>query len=561
VEVLDSRRLTGPNIVTAGPGAILDIVVEEGEETEPVVAAWTRQVERILEAVGWGGTEPVHRIFPGGMSLAFHAPIDALYAATEVNEWAWQAAEAELAGEEASDFDAASERLRGEIAGEVKPLVLALEAAAAERGVAFLWDDDRVSIGLGRGSRTWGVEEIPDPSSVDWKRIRDVPIAQVTGTNGKTTTVRLLAAMVEAAGLTPGVSSTDWIAVGDEILDHGDYSGPGGARQVLRDRRTQTAILETARGGMLRRGLAVERTDVAAVLNVAEDHLGEFGVHDLDALARCKFIVDRAAQRLVLNADDPVVRRHGEGTRRPIIWFSLHPDDPFVIAHLAAGGDACLLERGRLVLHRRGRRLAMAEVAEVPLTLGGAARYNIANALAAVAVAAELGLQPKAIGAGLRRFESTPETNPGRLNEFSIDGARVIVDFAHNPHGVTALLETAAALPAERRLVTIGQAGDRDDASILQLARATWSAGPDRVLVKAMSEYLRGRQEGETQSMIEAELRTLGADDSHLVRTGDELDTARTALAWARPGDLILLIVHSHRDEVVAYLQKQESES
>ena len=558
MEVRDSRRLTGPNIVTDGPAAILDVLVEPGEDVDAAVAAWERRAGEVLEAVGWSGAVLHHRTFPGGLSLAFRAPIDALYAATEVNEWAWAAARADLAGvPPEEELEDAAARLAAEIAREANPDVLRLEAAARRRDVAFLWDDDHVSVGLGTGSITWPADRPPDPEDVPWDAVHDIPVAQVTGTNGKTTTVRLVAAIVRAAGKVPGTSSTDWIAAGEHILDRGDYSGPGGARQVLRDRRVECAVLETARGGMLRRGLALDRTDVALVNNVAEDHLGEFGVHDLDALAACKFVVARAAKHLVLNADDPVVRSHGASVDVPITWFSLSAEDPFVMAHLGAGGKACVLERGRIVFVAEGRRLAIAEVADVPSTLGGAARHNVANGLAATAVAVELGLDPKAIGEGLRSFESTPEDNPGRLNEFDVDGARFIVDFAHNPHGVEALLEMAASLPARRRLITLGQAGDRDDDAIRALARATWQARPDRVLIKAMTEYLRGRAEGEIPAVLEAELRAAGASDDHIQHTGSEIDTARAAVEWAEPGDLVLLITHAERDKVVSYLRER----
>ena len=556
MEVRDSRRLTGPNIVSSGPAAILDITLEEGADPAAAAAAWRRHAQGVLAAVGWPRAELRERVFPGGMSLAFEAPIDALYAATEVNEWAWQAAVLELAGEPVPDLEAAAEQLRATIAAESNPALLALQAAAAEHEVAFLWDDDFVSVGLGVGSRTWPAAQVPAPSEVDWQRVHDVPVAQVTGTNGKTTTVRLLGAMIRAAGLVPGISSTDWIAAGDQVLDRGDYSGPGGARQVLRDRRVECAVLETARGGMLRRGLAIERTDVAVVTNVAEDHLGEFGVHDLDALAECKFVVARAAQRLVLNADDPTVRRRGVALGHPVTWFSLDPEDDLIVAHLATGGSACVLERGRLVLCQGATKVPMAEVAEVPIALGGASRYNIANALAAIGLAAALGLKARAIGEGLRGFVSTPVTNPGRLNEFAIGGARFILDFAHNPHGVEALLEMAAALPAKRRLVTIGQAGDRDDDSILKLAAATWKARPDRILIKEMTDYLRGREPGEIPRLIEQELRRLGAGDEVLAHTDSEAETAQAAIDWAEPGDLVMLVVHSHRDEVTALLER-----
>jgi UDP-N-acetylmuramyl tripeptide synthase len=560
MEVRDSRRLTGPNIVTDGPAAILDIIIEPGDNADEAAAIWRGHATRMLTAVGWEARLE-HRVFPGGMSLAFRAPIDALYAATEVNEWAWAATIAELAEGRGAlpdpPFEQAVIDLRAEIAEESNPAVLEMHEAARAHDVSFLWDDDRVSIGLGAGSRTWPARAVPDPGSVDLSKIREIPLVQVTGTNGKTTTVRLLAAMVRAAGSMPGTSSTDWIAVGDEVLDRGDYSGPGGAREILRDPRVDVAILETARGGMLRRGLAVERSDVALVTNVAEDHLGEFGVHDLDALAECKFIVGRAARHLVLNADDPVVRRHGARQTVPITWFTTDPQDEFVLSHVAAGGTACLLERGRLVRVSEGRKHALLEIADVPITLGGAARHNTENALAAIGVAFQLGLGARAIIDGLRGFESTPEENPGRLNEFRIGGARFIVDFAHNPHGVEALLRMAAALPARRRLVTLGQAGDRDDDAIRALARSTWSARPDRVLIKAMTEYLRGREADEIPTILEAELRAAGATDEHIMHTGSELDTAKRAVDWARDGDLVLLITHADRDSVVAYLREK----
>ncbi len=556
MDVRDSRRLTGPNLLTDQPGAVLDIALEPAEEerAKEAAAIWRRQAESALEAVGWGAATLVSRIFPGGMSLAFEAPIDALYAATEVNEWAWEAASLELAGQPVPAFDDHAERLRATIAGEVNPKLLELREAARAHGVTFLSDDDYASVGLGAGSRTWPVGELPNLDEIDWSQVHDVPVGLVTGTNGKTTTVRLLAAMIRAAGRVPGVSSTDWIAAGSDILDRGDYSGPGGARQVLRDRRVECAVLETARGGMLRRGVALDTADVALITNVAEDHLGEFGVHDVEAIAECKFIVARAAKHLVLNADDDLIRALGGRLDTPITWFSLSSNDPLVTEHVAAGGEACVLERGRLVWKGGGKSLPLIELADVPIALGGAARHNVANALAAIAVARKLGLGIRPIGEGLRQFESTPESNPGRLNVFTVGGATVVVDFAHNPHGIEALLEMAAAMPAKRRLITIGQAGDRDDESILELARTAWRARPDRVLIKEMTEYLRGRPEGEITAMLEAELRRQGAGDETLAHVTGELGAAEQALEWAEPGDLVLLIVHSHRDEVVELL-------
>src|SRR5947209_3448233 len=337
MKLLDSRRLTGPNRLLGRAGAALEVSLAP-EEAEAAVAAWRENVRRMLEAVGWPGEEIAVRRFSGGASLAISAPIDVLYPATEVNEWAWAAAEAVVNGAPAPDLAEAAAELRALIARETNPALLALRDAAAAHGVSCLWDDRRVSVGLGTGSLTWPAEALPDPATVDWSAVHDVPVLMVTGTNGKTTTVRLLGAIAAAAGKVPGITSTDRIEVGGEVVDHGDYSGPGGARTLLRDRRVEIAILETARGGMLRRGLAVTGADAALVTNIAADHLGEFGVLDLPSLAAAKLVIARAVKpggRIVLNAADPELLAAAGRLAAPVTWFRLHPANPRIQSHHA----------------------------------------------------------------------------------------------------------------------------------------------------------------------------------------------------------------------------------
>ncbi len=560
MKLRDSRRLTGPNILWRRPSAVIDVVLDASEDAGALTRAWEAHARRALEAVGWGGEDLAHRRNACGVSLALSAPIDALYAATEVNEHAYEAAAAELAGEPVPDLERAAERLRRKIARERNPPVPAMQAAARERRIAFLWDDDEVSIGMGKSSVTWPADRVPDPSDVDWSSVANIPAAVVTGTNGKTTTVRLLAEMVRAAGLEPGISSTDGCWVAGEEIGEGDYSGPGGARLVLRDPRVEIAILETARGGMLRRGLGLEHADVAIITNVAEDHLGEWGIHDLDELTETKFIVAKGTRHLVLNADDPKlrVRPDREGLRR--IWFSLEAEPQEVRANAATGGEIAILDGDELVVvgdrdrlsPSGGTREVVARLEEVPMTLGGAARHNVANALGAICVARRLRLPMAAIRQGLTDFDSSAEENPGRLNRFDLCGATAIVDFAHNPHGIEALMTMAAALPAKRRLIVFGQAGDREDEAIREMARMAWKARPDRVIVKELVKYLRGREPGEVPAMIEDELRRLGADAGAVEHADHELEAVEKALAWAREGDLLLLISHEKRTQVLA---------
>ncbi|MBA3893380.1 MAG: Mur ligase [Gemmatimonadales bacterium] len=557
MELLDSRRLTGPGLLLDRPGAVADVTVAD-DRRDDVIAAWRDAVIRMLNAVGWGGERIVARRFAGGASLAITAPPDALYAAADLNEWAWAAAEAAIRHEPEPDFEPAAERLREAIAGERNPGMLAIRSAARSRGLTFLSGEETVSVGAGTGVLCWPAGDLPAPDRIEWSRAHDIPVALVTGSNGKTTVVRLLAAMAAAAGRVTGVTSTEGVLVAGRPLAEGDYSGPEGARLALRQEEVEVAILETARGGLLRRGLTVERAAVAVVTNIAADHLGEFGVQDLRQLAETKLLVARAVGargRVVLNADDPVLVESSAGIRAPIVWFSMEAGNATVQQHAERGGAAVVQDGGALVLLAGWERQIVARVDAMPLAAGGIARHNIANALAAAGAAGGLGIPLDAVRSTLARFGRDPADNPGRANVYDVGGIRVVVDYAHNPHGMTALAATLDTLPSERRLVMLGQAGDRDDQAIRDLARAALALRPDRVVLKEMDAYLRGRAPGEVPAVMADELRRAGLPDGAISAPGTEIPAVREALAWARPGDLLVLALHQERRGVHELLE------
>ncbi len=553
MQLTDSRRLTGPNLIWDHPGAVLEVQLAEGQAATDVVSAWQPQVSLALESLGLP-IQLTHRAYPGGVSLAFAAPIDTLYTCMEINEWAFESARRVLAGEPASDLALDLDRLSSELAKERDPRLMTLALAASDHGVNFCGDDEWTTLGMGAKGKTWDTPELPQVSEVDWSQLADIPSVIITGTNGKTTTVRLMGAIVRAAGLTPGTSSTDWIQVGEERLDDGDWSGPGGARAILKDTRVDVALLETARGGLLRRGLGVNRVDVSVIINVAEDHMGEMGVHCLADLTEVKFVVRRAGDHLVLNADNPEVRRRGQTVSKPITWVSLDPTDDLIVEHLAKGGRAALLKDGLLVLQEGTKVQTLLPAKDIPLTLGGAARYNITNALCAAAAALQMGLSIDAVIRGLASFKSNPDTNPGRLNLFELNGITALVDFAHNPHGLQATMEMVPGLKGQRFAVLLGQAGDRDDHSIRELARITAQANPDLAIIKTMDTVSRGRSQGIVTDMIEQTLLESGVPEDRIQQAPSEIQAARDALAWARPGDLLLLLCHSERMTVLELL-------
>jgi cyanophycin synthetase len=379
----------------------------------------------------------------------------------------------------------------------------------------------------------------------------------VTGTNGKTTIVRLLRSMVIASGKVPGMSSTDSLMVGNEILDRGDWSGPGGARTILRDNRVDVALLETARGGILRRGLGVleNEADVALINNVAPDHLGEWGIQDVDMLADTKFVLRHAGKTIVLNADDEHCVKRASLVTRPIVWFSLEAENELLAQHIAQGNEAVRLDSDNVIRYYNGENIEFEIIAsDIPMTFDGAAVHNVANSMAAIAVARKLNIADPFIASALNNFKSDTKDNPGRLNIFEINGAKVIVDFAHNPHGLNALSEMVQKMPAKRRLITIGQAGDRQESDFHEVAMCAVNSGADRIIIKEQIKDLRGRELGEVPAIMKKSLLGAGIGEDRIEVLGSEMEATAAALDWAEPGDVLLLLTLSERDDVLNYL-------
>lgn len=557
MQFLDARRLTGPNLLLPLPGAILDVQCEQDEAAQ-VLESWQQAIQRATDSLGWKDIQYASRALTGGISLAFSAPIDSLYAASEVNQWAYQCIEAESKGQQSPDFLTVKAEVEKEFSDEESPRLLALQTAAAQNGVTLLWDDDEVSLGLGAGSKTWPVTGLPAPAGVDWSTFHDVPIGIVTGTNGKTTTARLVRFILQNSGMAVGVSCTDWIAVNNEIIDRGDWSGPGGARAILRRTDVTTAILETARGGLLRRGLGVERAEAAVITNIAADHLGDFGSRNLKELLDIKWVVSHAVDSggvLILNADDPLLVDKASHYPATIIWFSLFDDNPVVVSHLAAGGQAFVLSGKNIMQLQGDQHKPICHVGDVPITMAGAARHNVANALAAAALTYSMGVSLEDIASGLLKM--TQHDNPGRCNLYERGDVRVLVDFAHNPHAIKALFEMASALPARRRLLAFAQAGDRPDPLIHEMVTEAWSIGLDRVLVSELAHYHRGREHREVYEIIRQKFLQLGARPDQVQHFELETEALSEAISWAEPGDLVIILALDQRDEVQAILQHQ----
>lgn len=555
--LLDSRRSFGPGLLLDRPGALMEVAAPADRKTA-LLAAWREHAHRIAARIGWQGIQVATRDHGATQLLGLAGPVDLLLTATYVAEQAWEAALAMVAGTAPPDLDAVADRLLSRAAEEAKPRLVALWQAALPRDVELSLSDKELILGEGRTALALRLDDLPLPDEIDWsKRPRRIPIVLITGTNGKTTTTRLLARMFQEAGIVAGLSSTDAIQIGAEVVDRDDYAGPMGARRVLRDERVQAAVLETARGGILRRGINVRLADAAIVTNVASDHLHDMGIHSISQMATTKFTLHKALKPgapLIANAENPPSVRQIERLDHPVIWFALTPGALRAVRRIGRPLGALTVQRG-VVRYQLGRRRGeLLPAAEIALSYGGHAPHNLANALAASAAALHLGLPEAAIAAALRAFGRRPEDNPGRSNVYSWRGARVIVDFAHNPDSLRSMLHLAQSFAPRRLWVVMGQAGDRSDRDIELLAREVARAHPHRVIVKELPKYLRGRAPGEIPRLIARRLGKEGLDPERIVLAADEATAVRALLAGIDAGDVGLLLVHEDHAGAVAAL-------
>jgi cyanophycin synthetase len=374
-----------------------------------------------------------------------------------------------------------------------------------------------------------------------------IPIAAITGTNGKTTTARLVAHIHKLAGKRVGLTTTDGIYIDGQRTVEGDMTGPTSARIVLSDPAVEVAVLESARGGLLRAGLAMRHVDVGAVLNIQPDHLGQKGIDTLEQLAEVKrTIVEVATDTAVLNADDPLtLRMAGYTNAKHVCYVTMDPAHDLVREHIRAGGRACAIEAGvnghMITIYDHGAHIPLLWTHLIPATLEGRATFNVQNAMFAAAIAFSMGVKLEDIRHGLRTFDSTFFQAPGRLNVYDQHPFKVLFDYGHNAHGISAVMQLVNRLGIKgRRICVLAAPGDRRDEDIRAIGAVAAAAHFDHYICRR-DDGARGRGVDEVPQMLAATLRDHGIPDDSISIVIDEQESIEAALNMARPNDLVLI--------------------
>lgn len=377
-----------------------------------------------------------------------------------------------------------------------------------------------------------------------------VPVVAVAGTNGKTTTTRLIAHLLGTTGKCVGMTNSDGVYVGNQCIDTGDCSGPRSARHVLLHPYVDAAVFETARGGILREGLAFDRCDVAVVTNIGVgDHLGLNYITTVEDLAAVKRVVVEnvgPSGTAVLNAADPIVAAMAANCPGQVTFFSADPGHPVLATHRAQGKRVAFVEPGRIVL-AEGAWEQSFNLAGIPLTQNGRVGFQVENAMAAIAAGWAMGLSFEDMQKGLASFVNDPQTAPGRFNMFALNGATVIADYGHNPDAMVALVQAIDQFPARHRRVVISGAGDRRDEDLRRQTEILGEAFDEVILYEDMCQ--RGRAPGEVLALLRA-----GLTDASRARKVQEIQGEFVAIDLAldslEPGDLCLILI----DQVEAAL-------
>lgn len=556
-------RLMGANLFFPEPGAVLDATLnsEDMKDIDKIVELWYKELARVMHALNWRGYKAVHQIYSNGVKFAITAPADLLYVAAFSVVEIWNSVYNEYKTGAPNDIEDILDELVPDLRRHLDLKYRAIFSEAHRRLLNVFIEKYDVCIGSGKTAYRADIDDIV-LEDIPWNDIKEVPTVIVTGTNGKTTTVRLTAYITRHAKRKVGYCSTDWVVVGDEIVEKGDMSGPTGNLRVMVNPDVEMAVLEAARGGLVRRGLIADFVSAATVTNISEDHLGQDGIETVEDLAYVKCLIYQAVRPdgyRIINIDDPELYKRVftiEGKKILVTQRDLnHPDVVKVAAHAE---HICYIKDDAFYWRSEGKDELVATFAETPITVNGFAKHNVENTMQAICLSFSLGLNLTEIREGITTYENTVSNNRGRANVFTHNGGTIIVDFAHNPAAIGAILNMCKAYkaPEGNFSMLVGNTGNRlrMTDSICQMIA---DAKVDEIMIKEIPNFLRGAALGEIPKMIEDSLLSKGVRADQITMIETEENALEHVLATIKTGDVCAFLCHSNTGKIIEALEER----
>lgn len=556
-----TTRLFGANIFFDLPGAVHDIPVKEDQDR--FIELWLTEVNRVALALNWCSDYKIaHKKYSNGIRFAISSTIDLLWPATFLLETIWLSVSKKYEGGDFLTLDDTKSKMLPLIEEYTNLMFRQVHAEAIKRGLNVF--EERGNVIIGSGVRSFK-SELASLSFKDipWDNIGEVPSVIVTGTNGKTTTVRLTRYINQFAGKVVGYCSSDWVMVGDEIIEEGDLSGPSGNQSVMMHPKVEVAVLEAARGGLLRRGILTNFAVAAAVTNISEDHLGIDGVDTLEELAAGKSLVYKAVAKdgyAVINLDDEQMRAIIPKISHKKIFVTKNINNLDNQKYLHLASHICYIENNAFYFLSNGSDAKfIADFKDVPITVNGHALHNIENTMTAIALSFAIGCELSVISNAIKSYENTAKNNQGRANVFDYNGGKIIIDFAHNVAGISAILRMARSYVVNggRLGILFGNTGDRKGLAP-GIADSMIAAKVDCVVIKELSHHLRGTKPGELVEQMKGLLIERGLNKDQIKTVADEFDALDVVLDYIKPGDAFVFCAHISTSEIIKKLNALE---
>lgn len=555
-----TTRLFGSNIFFKLPGAVHDIPVTTDQDI--LIDLWRSEIKRAAVELNWDtGYKIGYKKYSNGIRFAISSPIDLLWPATFLLETVWLSVRHKYELGEFLSLGEIKDIMLPSIQKHTNLIFRKVHTEALQRGLNVFEAHGDLVIGSGiYGYRvkfdSLKYEDIP------WDKIGEVPSVIVTGTNGKTTTVRLTRYINRFVGRVVGYCSSDWVMVGDDVIESGDLSGPSGNQSVMMNPKVEVAVLEVARGGLLRRGVLTSSARAAIVTNISEDHLGGDGVDTLPELAEAKGLVYEGVASdgyAVINLDDKYMRDRIKNIHHKKIFITKDIKNPDYKKYLDMASHVCYIENNAFYFKTGDHEEFVASFKDVPITVDGHALHNVENVMSAIALSFSLDCKLVDIAQALKAYENTAENNQGRANVFNYNGGKIIVDFAHNVAGITAILSLAKAYlkPNGRLGMLFGNTGDRKSLAP-GIADSMVKAKVDYVILKELSDYLRGAKPYELVEQMRGLLVERGMKQDQIKTVDSEFEALDVVLDYLKPGDVFVFCTHVSTGEIVKKLKTLE---